>query len=235
MKKLYSILITLCATTLIHAQASIGLNFIVSGFKPLNGVIDRYNSLRPWLDKEMGNTGFMFGGTIAPGFTLGNGKFAYQFCTFRKNSVRLTAKGNNQQRDLSIRLWTVSAFDFSYYPIRLGRFHFGFGVSPIELSRLKIRGRVDDGEFETYWKTKAMLDLFLLEASSTPHIDFRYRLKPEKNIFAHFRLYWTLSWFHDEHMVFVNNALNGSASYYHYSTQNMGIDHVGMQFCLDLF
>ena len=236
MRKTHLLIVLLFASASIHAQMSLGLNFVASGFGPLNSVIDRYNGLRPWLDKEMGNAGFMFGATIAPGFSTKDGKFAYQALAFRKNSVRLTAKGNNQQRDLSIRLWTVNVFDMTYYPLRFGKFSLGAGVSPIELSRLKIRGRIDDNEFETYWKTPAIEGLFLTQASSTPHIDFRYRLNQEKNMYAHFRLFWTLSWFNDEHMVFVNDKLNGSfEANNHYATQNMGINHVGFQFLLDLF
>lgn len=235
MKKIYAIVLLLCVGYALQAQMSIGLSFATPGWRPLNTVIDRYNNLRPWLDKEMGNIGFMPGWTIAPGFVSEDGKIAFQICSLRKSSTRVTAKGADAQRDLSVRLWTFSVMDATYYPIRLGRFSIGGGVQPVEISRLKIRGRVDDGKFETYWKSPAFSNLFLTNASSTLHADMRYKVG-EKNAALHFRLYWMLSWFNDEHMVFVNDKLNGSSiSGNTYSTQNMGCSHIGFQLLYDVF
>lgn len=236
MRKANLVLLLLVFTLFAKAQMSVGLSFAMPTWRPLNSIIDRYNGARPWLDKEMGNVHFMPGWTIAPGATFGNGKFACQFMSLRKSSARVTAKGNDDKRDLSVRMWSVSLIDMTYYPLNLGRFSIGAGLQPIEFSRLKIRGRVNDDKFDTYWKTPALLGLFLSNASSTPHIDFRYRLKEDKNRFLQFRLYYMLSWWHDEHLVFVNDKLNGSATANnHYATQNQGLNHMGLQILLSLF
>lgn len=236
MRKVYLMLLLLVFALFAKAQMSVGLSFAMPTWRPLNSVIDRYNNTRPWLDKEMGNVHFMPGWTIAPGVTFGNGKLACQFASIRKSSARVTAKGNDDKRDLSIRMWTFSLIDFTYYPISLGRFSLGAGAQPIEISRLKIRGRVNDDKFEEYWKTPALANLFISNASSTLHVDFRYRIHAEKQRYLQFRLYYMLSWWHDEHMVFVNDKLNGSAAANnHYATQNQGLNHMGLQILLSLF
>ena len=230
------LLLLVFATYLVQAQTSIGLSFATPSWRPLNSVIDRYNNLRPWLDKDMGNIGFMPGFTVSFGLAPSKGKFAFQALTLRKSSQRVTAKGNDDKRDLSVRLWTLSIFDFTYYPVTIGRLSLGLGAYPIELSRLKIRGRVNDDKFETYWKSPTVATFFLTNASSTPHIDLRYRLNPDKNTHLHFRMYWMLSWWGDEHMVFVNDKINSPAvAANQYSTQNMRCSHIGMQFLFDLF
>lgn len=236
MKKTYTLLFVLLAALTMQAQTSIGLSFAMPTWRPLNSIIDRYNDTRPWLDKEMGNVHFMPGYNISFGLAPKDSKFAFQFIALRKSSGRFTSKGNDDKRDLSVRLWTVSIFDFTYYPLRLGRFNAGFGLMPIELSRLKIRGRVNDDKFETYWKSNALAGLFLTNASSTPHIDVRYRLSDERSTYLQLRLYWMLSWWGDEHMVFVNDKINSyAASANHYSTQNQGCSHIGLQVLLSLF
>lgn len=234
MKRLYTLLLLGFVGLQTQAQTTIGASFAMPRWRPLNSIIDRYNNARPWLDKEMGNVHFM------PGYTASFGrmgeKFAFQALGFRKSSVRLTAKGNDDKRVMNVKLWTLSITDFTYYPLRFGKMKVGVGTSPVEMSRLKISGRINDEDRLTYYKSKALFDLFLINASSTFHVDFVYKFNPERKMFVQARLYAMVSWFNDERLVFVNDALNGLAySSNHYATQNSGCNHIGLQIMLGLF
>lgn len=234
MKKYYLCMLLLLALVG-QGQTTIGLSFATPRWEALNSIVNRYNTARPWLDNEMGNPSFMPGFTASFGVKSKKDKLAIQLIAYRRNSTRLTAKGADQKRDLSIRLWTVSIFDATYFGVNKNRYKIGLGGSPTELSRLKLRTRVNDDKFQTIYKSPAFLDLFLTNASSTLHTDFVWYYGKERKANIHFRLYYTLGWFNDEELIYANEAINPSLADYHYANQVMGIGHLGFQVLLGLF
>lgn len=227
--------LALAIQTNVAFSQHIGLTFATPRWIALDHIVERYNATRPWLDQEMKQLHTL------PGFQIGLGsldlkeKMGVGLELLRFQYVRKTVRAEfgESYRELRASLSTLSISGFQWYPINKEKFAIGIGAYPVEVSVFKVRSRTDlEPKFETFHKTFTFLGL-PNNASTTFKMDFLFKSSSKSRLGLSLRMYYSLFWFTEDSMIFVNEELNPQTFSEHHQEQIIRNSHGGFQILLN--
>jgi hypothetical protein len=209
----------------------VGFTLATPRWIAMDHIVDRYNATRPWLDKELKQVHTLPGFQFGLGSMSLNEKSSFGLDLFRYQFIRSTARAEFGEsfRELRVSLSTFSFTGFQWFPINRSKFAVGIGTYPVELSVYKVRSRTDlEPTFETIYKTFTFIGI-PTNASSTFTLDLLYKGSNESKLGVSLRLYYSLFWFIDDTMIFVNQELNPNTFVEHHQEQTIRNSHGGVQ------
>jgi hypothetical protein len=215
---------------------NVGLVFATPRWAALDHIVERYNATRPWLDQQMKPLHTL------PGFqfSLGSKSFnekqgvGLEFLRFQYIGRTVEATGNGGSRELRASLSTLSVFGYQWFFVNKPKFALGVGAFPVELSIFKVKSKTNaDEKFETLHRSFTFIGV-PSNASSTFSLDLLAKGNAKGKIAPSIRFYYSLFWFIDDSMIFVNADLNPDTFTEHHQKQILRNSHGGVQLLLNI-
>lgn len=205
----------------------------------LNYAIDYYNDTRPWLDNQLGRQPLLNGYHFAFVAHDAKGKMTMRPLAWNRRWQMSIARGTTPAgeefvRKVRSRFTTVQLLDYTYYVLCAGFGKIGGGASPIDLSFVGVKTRLNDEQWtdnEPEINKSGLIPEFY--AGTTLHLDVLLGSNTD-GIALIGQLYYYLNYIGEEDITWVNEAINPYTASNFPMRQTERLHHAGIKIILSL-